>query len=55
MGARPNLVEDAMAAFCQRLQVLAVALDIQVTYDLVWKAGLLEKLVAKGVSRTLIS
>ena len=32
-----------------------MALDIQATYDSVWKVGLLEKLVAKGVSGTLIS
>ena len=35
--------------------VQAVALDIQAAYDSVWKVGLLEKLVAKGVSGTLIS
>ena len=55
MGACTSLVEDVTAAFRQRLQVQAVALDIQAAYDSVWKAGLLEKLVAKGVSGTLIS
>ena len=35
--------------------VQTVALDIQAAYVSVWKAGLLEKLVAKGVSGTLIS
>ena len=55
MGACTSLVEDVTAAFRRRLQVQAVALDIQVAYDSVWKAGLLEKLVAKGVSGTLIS
>ena len=32
-----------------------MALDIQTTYDLVWKARLIEKLVAKGVNGTPIS
>ena len=55
MGACTSLVEDVTAAFRRRLQVQAVALDIQAAYDSVWKAGLLEKLVAKGVSGTIIS
>ena len=55
MGACTSLVEDVTAAFCRRLQVHVVALDIQAAYDSVWKAGLLEKLVAKGVSGTIIS
>ena len=32
-----------------------MALDIQIAYDSVWKVGLLEKLVAKGVCGTIIS
>ena len=55
MGACTSLVEDVTTAFRRRLQVQAVALDIQAAYDSVCKAGLLEKLVAKGVSGTLIS
>ena len=51
MGACTSLVEDVTVAFRQRLQVQAVALDIQAAYDSVWKAGLLEKLVAKGGER----
>ena len=55
MGACTSLVEDVTAAFHQRLHVQAAVLDIQAPYDSVWKVGLLEKLVAKGVSGTLIS
>ena len=55
MGACTSLVEDVMAAVRQCLQVQVVALDFQAAYNSVWKAGLLEKLVAKGVSGTLIS
>ena len=54
-GACMSLVEDVTAMFCQHLQVQAIALDIQAAYDSVWKAGLLEKLVAKGVSGSLVS
>ena len=50
-----SLVEDMIAAFCQHLQVQAIALDIQAAYELVQKASLLEKLVAKGVSGQLVS
>ena len=55
MGACMSLVEDVTAAFRRRLQVQAIALDIQAAYDSVWKAGLLEKLVAKGVHGSLVS
>ena len=55
MGACMTLVEDVTAAFCWHLQVQAIALDTQAAYDSVWKVGLLEKLVAKGVSGSLVS
>ena len=44
-----------MAAFCWCRQVQAIAFDIQVAYDSIWKAGLLEKLVAEGLRRSLVS
>ena len=44
-----------MVAFCRRLQVQVIALDIQAAYNLVWNARLHEKLVAKGVNGMIIS
>ena len=55
MEAYTSLVEDVTAAFRRLLQVQAVAFDIQAAYDSVWKVGMLVKLVAKGVSGTIIS
>ena len=42
------ITEDIYSAFRCGQQVQAVALDLQLAYDTVWRAGLLEKLSAMG-------
>lgn len=41
-------------AFDYRHQIQVVTLDIQVAYDTIWRAGLLQKLTEAGVEGYLI-
>ena len=54
VAACHRLTEAIYGAFRRMHQIQSVTLDIQAAYDMVWRAGLLRKLVKAGVEGYLV-
>ena len=48
------MADDVVQAFRRRQQVQVVVLDIHAAYDIVWQAGLLEKMTRLGLDSYLV-